>query len=97
MSTAVEEPQFQNGVISDNGPKPEPDADPKVEETKETSIQPPPSTEQTEKQHPSTEQTPNSALRKDEGSRTFTMRELLTELKSEGEDSVTEARSVFLI
>lgn len=107
MSAAVEEPQFQNGVASTDAPKPEPAADPKVEETKETLIQPPPSTEQTEKQHPSTEQTEkqppsteqtlNPALRKDEGNRTFTMRELLTELKSEGEDSVTDARSVFLI
>ncbi|KAH9718949.1 protein HLB1 [Citrus sinensis] len=101
MSAAVEEPQFQNGVASTDEPKPEPAADPKVEETKETLIQPPPSTEQTEKQHPSTEQTEkqppsteqtlNPALRKDEGNRTFTMRELLTELKSEGEDSVTDA------
>ncbi|KAL9439673.1 hypothetical protein AB3S75_025186 [Citrus x aurantiifolia] len=81
MSAAVEEPQFQNGVASTDEPKPEPAADPKVEETKETLIQPP----------PSTEQTLNPALRKDEGNRTFTMRELLTELKSEGEDSVTDA------
>lgn len=87
MSAAMEEPQFQNGVASTDEPKPEPAADPKVEETKETLIQPP----------PSTEQTLNPALRKDEGNRTFTMRELLTELKSEGEDSVTDARSVFLI
>ncbi|KAJ4711809.1 Tetratricopeptide repeat (TPR)-like superfamily protein [Melia azedarach] len=80
MSTTVEEPQLQNGAASDDAPKPEPDADPKVEETKDTSIQP-----------PSTGQTANPELRKDEGSRTFTMRELLSELKSEeAEDSTND-------
>ncbi|XP_031262706.1 protein HLB1 [Pistacia vera] len=83
MSNNPDEPQLQNGDAPAPEPAttPEPDADPKVEVTEETSIHP-----------PSTEQTPQKELQKDEGSRTFTMRELLTELKSEdGADSINEA------
>lgn len=98
MSTNPDEPQLQNGDAPapesatapepELAPAPEPDADPKVEVTEETSIHP-----------PSTEQTPQKELQKDGGSRTFTMRELLTELKSEGEDSTNDAsaRSVFCL
>ncbi|KAH7550070.1 hypothetical protein ACOSQ2_025076 [Xanthoceras sorbifolium] len=83
LSTTPEEPQLQNGDASEHTPKPQPDANPTAEETLEAA--------ETAIQSPSTEQTPRKPeLRKDEGSRTFTMRELLSELKSdEGEDSVS--------
>ncbi|KAK4842925.1 hypothetical protein QYF36_001672 [Acer negundo] len=80
-STTPEEPQLQNGDASEqHTPKHEPDADLTAEVTLETAIQ-----------SPSAEQTPRKPeLRKDEGNRTFTMRELLSELKSdEGEDSIS--------
>ncbi|KAJ9148144.1 hypothetical protein P3X46_030228 [Hevea brasiliensis] len=72
-------------------PEPEPaavavaDADPNTEEPRDASIQ---SNEVDKPQ--SNEQDARPELRKDEGSRTFTMRELLSELKSEeGEHSST--------
>ncbi|XP_044484986.1 protein HLB1 isoform X1 [Mangifera indica] len=77
MSMNPDEPQLQNGAA----PAPEPDADPKVEVTEETSTHP-----------PSTEQTPQKEIQKNEGNRNFTMRELLTDLKSEdGENSINDA------
>ncbi|KAK3228159.1 hypothetical protein Dsin_008021 [Dipteronia sinensis] len=81
LSTTPEEPQLQNGDASaEHTPKHEPDADLTAGVTSETAIQ-----------SPSTEQTPRKPeLRKDEGNRTFTMRELLSELKSdEGEGSIS--------
>lgn len=83
MSMNPDEPQLQNGAA----PAPEPDADPKVEVTEETSTHP-----------PSTEQTPQKEIQKNEGNRNFTMRELLTDLKSQdGENSINDAspRSLF--
>ncbi|XWS48742.1 hypothetical protein CRYUN_Cryun13aG0102400 [Craigia yunnanensis] len=65
--------------------KPEPvvtDADPKPEEDKESSIQ----SNETSKPA-STDQIARTELRKDEGNRTFTMRELLSELKSDEDDA----------
>lgn len=77
-------------------PEPEPesavvavtDADPKAGEPKEASIQ---SNEVAKAQ--SNEQNARPDLRKDEGNRTFTMRELLSELKNEEGDDVTTPQS----
>ncbi|EEF43437.1 conserved hypothetical protein [Ricinus communis] len=63
-------------------------ADPKAEERKEAPIQ---LKEAYEPQ--SDDQNARPELRKDEGSRTFTMRELLSELKSEEADDVTTPQS----
>lgn len=82
MSTNPDEPQLQNGVASapERESAPDSDADPKVEVTAEALIH-----------SPSVEQTPQKELKKDEGSRTFTMRELLTELKSQDGDSINDS------
>ncbi|XP_044477069.1 protein HLB1-like [Mangifera indica] len=82
MSTNPDEPQLQNGVASapERESAPDSDADPKVEVTAEALIH-----------SPSAEQTPQKELKKDEGSRTFTMRELLTELKSQDGDSINDS------
>lgn len=81
-------------------PKPEPpeapDADPKPEEPKQSSIQ------SNEAVGNASAKAPTGELRKDEGSRTFTMRELLSGLKADevdesGPDATSPYRSVCLI
>ncbi|KDP25200.1 hypothetical protein JCGZ_20356 [Jatropha curcas] len=64
------------------------DVDPKAEEPKEVLID---SSEATQPQ--SNEQNARPDLRKDEGNRTFTMRELLSELKSDEGDDVSSPQS----
>ncbi|KAK9275578.1 hypothetical protein L1049_022845 [Liquidambar formosana] len=92
-ATPEEEPQLQNGAVE---PEPEPerepetetvtDADPQLDESKETAIQ---SNDAVNSPPSPVEHIAGPELRKDQGSRTFTMRELLSELKddetSEGE------------
>ncbi|KAL3742859.1 hypothetical protein ACJRO7_018205 [Eucalyptus globulus] len=91
MSTTTEEPELQKGPDRepDPEPKPEPeepevapgDADPKKEEPgEEAAIQ---SGEPEGDPSPKGEAPARPELRKDEGNRTFTMRELLNELKND--------------
>jgi outer membrane biosynthesis protein TonB len=75
-------------------PKPEPpeatDADPKPEEPKQSSIR------SNEADGNASAKAPTGELRKDEGSRTFTMRELLSGLKAdEVDESVPDATSPY--
>ncbi|XP_062146882.1 protein HLB1 [Alnus glutinosa] len=75
-------------------PKPEPpeatDADPKPEEPKQSSIR------SNEADGNASAKAPTGELRKDEGSRTFTMRELLSGLKADDADeSVPDATSPY--
>ncbi|KAF8379777.1 hypothetical protein HHK36_029226 [Tetracentron sinense] len=85
MDANVEVSELQNSEKpeSQNGGKPETgkDADPKIDEVKEDAVISNEVDEST-----SVEQTESSELRKDEGSRTFTMRELLNELKEDGNE-----------
>ena len=68
------------------------DADPKREEDKESSIQ------LNEAAKPaSTDQIARLELRKDEGNRTFTMTELLSELKSDEDDARSPYRFFFFL
>lgn len=67
------------------------DADPKTEEDKESSIQ-----LNDASKSASTGQVVQPELRKDEGNRTFTMRELLSELKSDEDDAGSPYRYFFL-
>ncbi|XVF10320.1 hypothetical protein REPUB_Repub07fG0172500 [Reevesia pubescens] len=81
------EPETQPEPEPEPETKPEPvviDADPKLEEDTESSIQ---SNETTKPA--STEQIARQELRKDEGNRTFTMTEMLSELKSDEDDAST--------
>ncbi|XP_056174212.1 protein HLB1 isoform X2 [Syzygium oleosum] len=87
MSTTTEEPELQQGP--DHEPEPEPeapeiassDADPRREEPEDAAIQ---SGEPESDPSPTGEEAPaRPELRKDEGNRTFTMRELLNELKND--------------
>ncbi|KAL5539725.1 hypothetical protein UlMin_043854 [Ulmus minor] len=95
------EPQPEPQSEPNSEPQPEPDseatsvADPKLDEPKETSIQ---SNDESQTQSsPSTVQEASiPVLRKDVGNRTFTMRELLSGLKSEqGNDGSYDASSPY--
>lgn len=82
------EPNLASQPPSDSTPVAITDADPKAEEPKDASIQ---SNEADISQ--SNDQNARPELRKDDGSRTFTMRELLSELKTEeGDDASTPRR-----
>ncbi|XP_030530223.2 protein HLB1 isoform X2 [Rhodamnia argentea] len=103
MSATTEEPELQKGPDHEPEPEPEPepkaepkpepeepeivssDADPKKEEPEESAIQ---SGEPESDSSPKKEAPARPELRKDEGNRTFTMRELLNELKN---DDATES------
>ncbi|KAI6701943.1 hypothetical protein NL676_011079 [Syzygium grande] len=87
MSTTTEEPELQKGPDHEPGTEPEApeiassDADPQREEPEEAAIQ---SGEPGSDPSPTEEEAPaRPELRKDEGNRTFTMRELLNELKND--------------
>ncbi|KAG8661972.1 hypothetical protein MANES_01G051700v8 [Manihot esculenta] len=82
------EPNLASQPPSDSTPVAITDADPKAEEPKDASIQ---SNEADISQ--SNDQNARPELRKDDGSRTFTMRELLSELKTEEGDDASTPRS----
>lgn len=92
MSTEIEETEEQNTEKPEletvTEPEPEPDADPNLNAPKDKQIE---SNGNNSEEPPAVvETTERSLIRKDEGSRTFTMRELLNELKEEGGNDASD-------
>lgn len=95
MSTASEEPELQTQV-KDPEPEITPELNPEPEQGSVNGSEPEstvthevPQQSEAEKPSPSAE-SGQPELKKDEGNRTFTMRELLSELKNEGPEAEGE-------